>query len=246
MGSSDEEEGESGGSEWGVSWCLDDGDGGSSSDKSPRRKDRKGRKAKSIAGSPIKKVSAKRVARAGKAKEKARKENCFVISCRNSKKRNSRFCPQHSKVDAAMKYQAQKRGPAAVSAYEQVMRNTETATTAVDDWEKINGTDGGRKALIDWGKWEKKFGVKITRRERQKKVRMDFIDFELWQKKRKLPSPEIRRKWARLCNDSTVEAEGEGSSKMLWLEKNREKHTDKEIYEDGAFVEGSNVNKKHG
>ena len=244
MASSDGEGSGSAGS-WGGFGRRDDGDGGSSSDKSPKPqgRGRKGKKPPKGGNSPIKKVTAKRATH-GKGKTKA-KETCFVIACKMNKKRNSRFCAQHSKVDAGMKYQAHKKGSAAVAAYEQVMRNAETATTAVEDWEKVNGTDGGRKALIDWGKWEKKFGVKVTKRERQKKVLMDFIDFEEWQEKRKLPPLEIKRKWTRLCNDVTIEAEGEGASKKLWLDTVREKHVDKEIYEDGAFVEGSNV-KKYG
>ena len=123
------------------------------------------------------------------------------------------------------------------------MRNAETATTCVEDWEKVNGTDSGRKAHIDWGEWEKKFGMKITKRERRESELMDYTDFDIWQKARKLPSPEIKRKWQRLCNDSSIQAEGVGSAKMLWLERNRKKHTDEEAYEDGAYVEGSNAKK---
>ena len=173
--------------------------------------------------------------------KKKEKPKCFCLRCPNPKKGNKKWCIEHNSAADGMVYQAERATPPELDGLHEVLEDPGKAETALNDFIKEN-TGRYRKKLIEWGRWKKRYGVRITRTVRDNEMLMDFDDFEAWQLERKKAPDVILRMWNDHKN-SNVEREGEGDTLAMWISRNKTRDRAREIYEDGAWEEESKAEK---
>ena len=175
-----------------------------------------------------------KAAKRGAVKEA--KGKCFV--CGAKKKAKSRFCAEHTTVDAAIKAQAERDGQ--LEMYQHIMFNVERAKFAMEENAKNNPPGQSfRKACIDWGGFRKAFGIRKSIREIEPEELVDESDFVTMQKAKNVSSPIARKKWKVMLNDKSTEGEGEGADRQIWIQLNKRRNRERERFEEGAYEEGS-------
>ena len=107
------------------------------------------------------------------AKTKAGPKLCFVCPARISGK--SRWCQQHTKDYNAMRHQAERAGT--VNVFEEVMEDENKARDALKDFQTQNAGGRFRKKLLDWGQWQRMYGKKRSKTNRDKLILMDADDY---------------------------------------------------------------------
>ena len=174
-----------------------------------------------------------------KSKAKAKKEQprCFAAQCPNQKAGKSRFCLHHRPMYQSIEYQAVKART--LPQVQRVFLGAEQAAEAFKKWEKENPPGQGRKSLIDWGAWEKSFGVRTGVSNQAGEEEMDIRDYIGYQKGRGYSDPEARVLWQGLLDDPRSEITGEGAETTRMVSMKRKRVRATEHFEEGSFKEGS-------
>ena len=168
-------------------------------------------------------------------------KKCFARGCTLKKKGNSKFCIPHDVLAAAMKYQAIHAVPTELASYNFVMDDPDTADEALEEFGREN-LGRSRKKLIEWGRWKKRYGVRIVAAVTENEELMDRADFITLEKAKGVYDTTAKQKWTDL-KDTKTDREGEGAALKIWVARNKTRTKTKETYEDGAYEEESKATK---
>ena len=61
-----------------------------------------------------------------------------------------------------MRYQAKKKGAKGIELLNEALATRESATAEMDVWFENNPKGCGRKQLVDFSRWEKKYGIRAA------------------------------------------------------------------------------------
>ena len=191
----------------------------------------------------------KKVKKDGKEKAKGERKKrqqtvrplCFIIACEAKCKPNNKFCHHHFNVAAGLRAQAIKANK--LRLYEATMSDPDKATSAANDWDDMNPPGCYRKALIDWGAFEKKHGQRSSVTFRSEDVLMDQVDYVSWKKSKGMSKEQATLEWAKCLTDPNLSGEGSGASRKLYICAVQKRLRDETNYVDAGLVEGSNQKK---
>ena len=92
-------------------------------------------------------------------------KTCFVAGCMLPIKAKARLCPHHFNTDACLFAQAKKSGN--LDVHKDIMTDPHKAADACNSFDSENPAGTHRKALVEWGQWRKRYGVKNSVVQRQ-------------------------------------------------------------------------------
>jgi len=198
------------------------------------------RRRSSASGGASKKVK-KTAAKKKGAPKGARRAACFIMACEMKVKNNSKFCHQHFNVHAGLRSQAAKSGK--LDVFEQAFSKVESATRACEDWDEANPPGTFRKALVDWHQFEKRHGHRVAITYRGEDTLMSNKYFRDWKLTKGIAEAEADLEWAEHLKTPGMDGEGSGSSRMLYICKERKRLRDETQYVDAALKEGGKQQK---
>ena len=188
--------------------------------------------------------AAKKRSAKAKAKPKAKAEVCPCImpGCDEDRYRRLRFCTLHRYSVDNMKSQAEEKGT--IGVYEEAMKDDSTTIEIIQEWEEINppGKKWRKKAVLNWGRFQQRFGNSRREGETGKKRKMDKREFGCYGKYKKGWMPEeIEEEWTSRKADLTIDRDWNGKNGALRLEidKGIDKHSTREKFLESASVEES-------
>ena len=156
--------------------------------------------------------------------------------------RGHRWCSEHKRIEASMKYQAQKAGT--LKDYEEIMGDDARAAEAVKDFCRSTpaGARWQRKPLIGWTQWKQKHGQRLTVLEREGTAPMPEKEFFMWATTVKAQTPTAAATWWKEYEDdkhTERDNKGRGGAQRLWVKVHEYKERQKERYIDRGLEQGS-------
>lgn len=146
---------------------------------------------------------------------------CLVQDCQKPRHANTKWCQEHKRSYDAMRYRA----------------DTDADPEAKEIWEKLNQTEEhvaeevrlysidnppsakyARKGLIQWAGYKRKYGIRVTRRDRSSDIPMWEGEFLKWATETKcLPEEEAKEWWKEMKDDPSVVRDHKGRGGRLQL-----------------------------
>jgi len=178
-----------------------------------------------------------------KAKILKPEDRCFIMVCEKKKLKNHKWCDDHRRLTDNMSDQAKQSGKEAMKLLNITFMDRQSATSAVTEFEGKCPAKWGRKPLIDWSQFRRTYGVSTTWRIRDSDQQMTLLQYIAHFEKLENGgiAPELSKEnWAAL-KESTPEKEHEyqGNNLMLFVEMPKQRHRDRDVYNDAKFEEGS-------
>ena len=117
----------------------------------------------------------------------------------------------------SIKLQAHNKGE--MEAFHEVFSDEAKARSALAQFAKDNPPGKRfRTNIIDFHRWRRYYGVRISFVESDNEVEMDETDFVVYQvEKRRKTEPWSREEWKRLLANPKVERIGEGVDTKIWF-----------------------------
>jgi hypothetical protein len=172
------------------------------------------------------------------------RSTCLV--CSEQPVRGHRWCVEHKRAEAAMKYQAQKSNQ--LQQYDQVMKDDAKAAEAVRDYVKSTpaGQRWTRKPLIDWVSWGQKYGVRLAVSEKDTSEPMTEAKFWRWAVDVEGQTESAAAAWWREIYESDADRDhnGRAGALRLWVPVSQVRERTKTRYID-ASVESHSCQMKN-
>ena len=184
------------------------------------------------------------------AKAEAANKTCIVKKCFEPCYQKKKWCILHKRSVDAMDYQAGKSPvPGAVDALKKVLANDELAAEEIFQFAQLNPPDKAyhKKQLIDWSRFVKKHGIRMSSIDRTGRVPITEKAFLIRKtNKEGLDPASAQQLWDSHHADKTIDRDnlGDFGALRLWLKLKEQKIEQTERYKDSVAEEGSLEDKK--
>ena len=144
--------------------------------------------------------------------------------------------------------QAGAKGEEEKTVFEKAMKEDSSSADLMDEWEKVNPAHQkwAKKGMIDWCRFEQRFGTNRSKGSRGKKRTMDKLEFAAFGKYKKGWDKElIIEEWTKIEDELEIlDHRGHQGGKRYEVDCGRYSYDDKASYWDNAGIQGSDNKKR--